>query len=330
MNDTYKYDPEDIESLLLHKQFHELYPEEKEFVLRHVASEDEYESLRTTLFLMHDTTHQDHWEEPDPAIKANLLREFAGEEKKGFFIWLNSLFAMPTMPEIVWYRRPAVRYAFASLVVLFGVGGALLMFNNNKQSADIAQVTTQTANETTTTGATTDTIESTTTMLEKPAYAENNLPGVFPPAPAVLTETSEIKTVSPTMNLDVVNDAPQSETTGMEDLATTPQESAKDVAIAKPKAILKEEADHEKLTIRANDETRAEDSEVTFNTKIETTPATTTESIEGFITNTPERNAVTLANVTSTKQPFKKVKLASMSANATQMKDVFDILYTAK
>jgi hypothetical protein len=39
MKDPLKYDPEDIESLLKHKTFSELYPEEREFILKHIAHE---------------------------------------------------------------------------------------------------------------------------------------------------------------------------------------------------------------------------------------------------------------------------------------------------
>ena len=44
-----KYDPEDIESLMMHKTFSDLYPEERAFVLKHLDSELEYESMRNTL-----------------------------------------------------------------------------------------------------------------------------------------------------------------------------------------------------------------------------------------------------------------------------------------
>ena len=49
MKRKFKYDPEDLESLLLNKRFNELYPEEKEFVLRHMDSAEEDASMRKTL-----------------------------------------------------------------------------------------------------------------------------------------------------------------------------------------------------------------------------------------------------------------------------------------
>jgi hypothetical protein len=49
MNKDFKYDPEDIESLMMHKHFTELLPDEREFVLKHIDSESEYEHLRETL-----------------------------------------------------------------------------------------------------------------------------------------------------------------------------------------------------------------------------------------------------------------------------------------
>lgn len=326
MNDTFKYDPEDIESLLMHKQFNELYPEEKEFVLRHVAGQEEYESLRSTLFLMHDTVNTDDWQEPDPVIKANLMREFAGEEKKGFFIWLNSLFAMPTMPEIVWYRKPAVRYAFASLVLLFGVGGALLIFNTNQPAQDIAQTQQEVNTENSANNDEASTNDTTVNLLDKPAYAENHMPNVFPPAPVVVNEITTGETKYTPLESETPTIVQYTDNSGRDDAPAAAAESANEDLAAAPKAILSEE---EKVS-DAKDEVRSADSQVMLDTKKETKAAITTSSNLGSLTNTPERNAVTIASSSTETLAMKKAKLAPMSANAAQMKDVLNVLFTAK
>jgi hypothetical protein len=326
MNDTFRYDPEDIESLLMHKQFNELYPEEKEFVLRHVAGQEEYESLRSTLFLMHDTANTDDWQEPDPVIKANLMREFAGEEKKGFFIWLNSLFAMPTMPEIVWYRRPAVRYAFVSLVLLFGVGGALLLFNTNKPGQDIAQTQQEVNTENSANNDEASTNDTTVNLLDKPAYAENHMPNVFPPAPVVVNEITTGETKYTPMESETPTIVNYTDNSGRDDAPAVAMESANEDLANAPKAILSEE---EKVS-DAKDEVRSADSQVILDTKKETKAAITTSSNLGSITNTPERNAVTIASSSTETLAMKKARLAPMSANAAQMKDVLNVLFTAK
>lgn len=133
MKPQYKYDPEDIESLLLNKAFEDLYPEEKEFVLRHVETAEEYESLRKTIFELHKNTDGEDWLEPDSKLKKELLAEFASEEKSGFRIWLNSLFYQR---EKTWYRQPAW-LALGGVCILIG----LLFFVNSgkQQTVDFAE-----------------------------------------------------------------------------------------------------------------------------------------------------------------------------------------------
>ena len=80
MKEELKYDPEDIESLLKHKAFAELYPEEKSFVLKHISNEDEYENLRSTLLEI-QAMHRDAQARGDSPGMANaiLLAGASGE-----------------------------------------------------------------------------------------------------------------------------------------------------------------------------------------------------------------------------------------------------------
>jgi hypothetical protein len=117
MNHMKKYDPEDIEYLMIHKQFHELYPEEKEFVLQHVEGVEEYESMRKMLLELKNSSVQDDWLTPDASLKKALMAEFAKERKGRFSIWLNSLFAMPERP---FYRQTGVQWSFGLVVIALG------------------------------------------------------------------------------------------------------------------------------------------------------------------------------------------------------------------
>jgi len=110
-----QYDPEDIESIMLSKSFAELYPEEREFVMRHVEGEEEYESMRRLLSELHAAPPAE-WVEPDAAIRKNLMRSFPRKRRTGLFHWLSGITLTTRKEEQVqWYRRPALRYAMAVL-----------------------------------------------------------------------------------------------------------------------------------------------------------------------------------------------------------------------
>lgn len=169
-----KYDPEDIESLLLHKQFHELYPEEKEFVLRHLENEQEYESMRSVLMELKNISSNDEWLEPDASIKKNLMREFSSEKKSRFVIWLNSLFAFPDRP---WYSQRGVQIAFG----VFILGFLLLRYVGENQS-----ITQFAENSPTSAESKIDsTSKESAALAEKPSVDTTNKNLAIPKAPQV-------------------------------------------------------------------------------------------------------------------------------------------------
>jgi hypothetical protein len=131
-----KYDPEDIESLLITKQFAELYPEEKEFVLRHISDEEQYNSMRKMLIEIREISKSEDLLMPDASIKKNLMAEFNREKKGRFSVWLNSLFAAPEVP---WFRQSGVQMAFGIGVVLIGVWG-IMKWNNANSPVALAEV----------------------------------------------------------------------------------------------------------------------------------------------------------------------------------------------
>jgi len=176
-----KYDPEDIESLLLHKQFYELYPEEKEFVLQFIEGPGEYESMRKTLFEVRNASNQGEWLEPDPQIKAELMKKFAAEKKSRFRIWLNSLFVLP---EIKWYRQPTFRLSMAAFVVVIGLLVVFLQSENAEQQVASFEPSVDKNKNTQTDVDTSTTFESRTNGL----LAQNNKQ-TFPEAPLTIAET---------------------------------------------------------------------------------------------------------------------------------------------
>jgi len=176
-----KYDPEDIESLLLHKQFYELYPEEKEFVLQFIEGPGEYESMRKTLFEVRNASNQGEWLEPDPQIKAELMKKFAAEKKSRFRIWLNSLFVLP---EIKWYRQPTFRLSMAAFVVVIGLLVVFQQSENAEQQVASFEPSVDKNKNTQTDVDTSTTFESRTNGL----LAQNNKQ-TFPEAPLTIAET---------------------------------------------------------------------------------------------------------------------------------------------
>jgi hypothetical protein len=108
-----KYDPEDLESLLMHKSFDELYPEEKEFVLKHLEGPGEYEEMRQTLLLVQREMQEGEGIEARPEIKERLLESFHSERKGGFLVWLNQFFSALERNRYKW----AVPVAVAGMAI---------------------------------------------------------------------------------------------------------------------------------------------------------------------------------------------------------------------
>jgi hypothetical protein len=226
MNNFLKYDPEDIESLLLHKQFHELYPEEKEFVLRHLEGEAEYESLRRTLFELHDVSKTDEWLEPDASLKRELMREFASERRRGFSIWLNNLFAAPEIP---WFRQKGYALALGTLALLVGLT-FLFLPKTNTQLAENKQPREKEITQPDTAAL---------ASLENKDSQAIDVPTTMPPAPEVLLMQNETILEEPASvpapaaamadesdNLSVVDFA----TTATEELSNDNAETKEDLA----------------------------------------------------------------------------------------------------
>lgn len=199
-----KYDPEDIESLLLNKQFAELYPEEKEFVLRHISDEEQYNSMRKMLMEIREISQSDDLLTPDASIKKNLMAQFESERKGRFTIWLNSLFAAPDLP---WFRQSGVQMAFGIGIVLIGVWG-ILQWNNADTPAALAEVRKE-ENKTDTTATPSEAIK-TVENEQQEINVDTSSKNMLPQKPVVLAmnESNQVLTVRE----ESVQDAPASMT----------------------------------------------------------------------------------------------------------------------
>ncbi|WP_306643823.1 hypothetical protein [Sanyastnella coralliicola] len=117
MNDSYTYDPEDIESLMKHKSFSELYADERAFVLKHIDDEDEYESMRHLLLSMSNVSSDDGLRSR-PATKEAVMAAFREQRKRPAWYTLNGLMSLLVIPERKWFLQPGLQLAALVGVIL--------------------------------------------------------------------------------------------------------------------------------------------------------------------------------------------------------------------
>lgn len=113
-----RYDPEDIEHLMLERSFDELLAEEQAFVLRHLQDSSEYERMRTLLLHMQIQDGQASPIDADPVVRERVLRAFRDQRQPRLKIWLNSVgaFLLPARP--VHYWRPALALGTLALLII--------------------------------------------------------------------------------------------------------------------------------------------------------------------------------------------------------------------
>jgi len=91
MNENETYRHEDIEALLMSKAFGELLSEERAFVMQHVQSEEDYNSMRALLLEMHELSFHAELQDPPESLQTALLHGFAENAKKerGYKQWFT-------------------------------------------------------------------------------------------------------------------------------------------------------------------------------------------------------------------------------------------------
>ncbi|MBK9195340.1 MAG: hypothetical protein IPO17_10220 [Flavobacteriales bacterium] len=133
-----QYDPEDIEALLMERPFHDLLPEERAFVLRHLSGQDEYESMRATLNAMRNLDDQRAPITADPAVRDNVMAAFRTQQQPQWRIWLNSVGAL-FVPKDGFTMWASLRIAGAAAI--FGLGiWSVVRFNTMAPSELVAEV----------------------------------------------------------------------------------------------------------------------------------------------------------------------------------------------
>lgn len=149
------YDPEDIEKLMLNKSFDELYDKEKEFVLRHIDSEEEYEQMRQVLLEVKASEDFDEIIEPPAYMRKQLIEEFEAQKRH------NPLLLLFQQIQAV-FKMPAFQIGFATVSVFLFVM-ILVKFNNKSDNIELAQ------NK----NVETETLSPTSTITEPATYSES-------------------------------------------------------------------------------------------------------------------------------------------------------------
>jgi hypothetical protein len=133
------YNPEDIESLLMNKSFDELHDEEKNFVMQHIDSKDEYKLMRTTLLAIKKSADNDEAIVSKPEVKEELLLLMEQKSKRGFG-WINLnggfwAFLFPTDVNI--FKKPAFQLASLGLLLFSGIFVSNKLMDNNTSNLAI-------------------------------------------------------------------------------------------------------------------------------------------------------------------------------------------------
>lgn len=134
-----QYDPEDIEALLMERPFHDLLPEERAFVLRHLSGQDEYESMRATLNAMRNLDDQRTPVTADPAVRDNVMAAFRAQQQPQWRVWLNTVGALLIPKDRFNMWGASLRIAGVAAIIGVGVW-SVLRFNAMAPSELVAEV----------------------------------------------------------------------------------------------------------------------------------------------------------------------------------------------
>ncbi|MBZ0206034.1 MAG: hypothetical protein K8H89_06890 [Flavobacteriales bacterium] len=140
MDRTERYDPEDLEHLMLERGFDELLEEERAYALRHLDGRAEYERMRALLHHVREEKSERPLMDADPAVRERVLAAFREQRQPQWRIWLNSVggFLLPSRPSMYW--RPALALGtVAALVFTALVTWNSLEQKDNKVLAEVKQ-----------------------------------------------------------------------------------------------------------------------------------------------------------------------------------------------
>jgi hypothetical protein len=116
----------DVEFYLLNREYNKLNSDELAIVNEHVESEQEFNEMKAVLMGVGNFFKAEKELEPNPAIKAALLKEFDKQKPAGAY-WLNGIFVSLFPNEKKIYQKPGIQLiglaASVLLIVAIGLNG---------------------------------------------------------------------------------------------------------------------------------------------------------------------------------------------------------------
>lgn len=116
----------DVEFYLLNREYNELTPDERAIVNEHVESEQEFNEMKAVVMGAGNFFKEEKELEPNPAIKAALLKEFDKQQPARAY-WLNGIFVSLFPKEKKIYQKPGMQLiglaASVLLIVTIGFKG---------------------------------------------------------------------------------------------------------------------------------------------------------------------------------------------------------------
>jgi len=179
------YDPNDLEALMMHKSFSELFDDERLFALQHVEDEAEYTSMRNMLLELHSINVSAGFNEEVPTdIRSQIVHEVfeANDKRTGGAVW--GIWKNDTL----WFKQPLVQITSIAAVVTIGIFLRLqdqpkIITENPQNNPDTTEL-----------------------KLEDPRFRDKNPTSTPPPAPEQLVAAiPEIKSVQIEENIAYEN-----------------------------------------------------------------------------------------------------------------------------
>jgi len=127
----------DVEFYLLNREYSELNAEEHAIVKEYVESEQDFNEMKAVLMGAGDFFKEEKELEPNPAIKAALLKEFDKQQPAGAY-WLNGIFVSLFPKEKKIFQKPGMQLIGLAASVLLVL---TIVFNgeNNLNNSTLAQ-----------------------------------------------------------------------------------------------------------------------------------------------------------------------------------------------
>jgi hypothetical protein len=159
------YHIEDLETLLLQKEYAALLPEEKTFVHQHIKDEQAYSQMRALLYKMIEESQDDtEWTDPDPRVKQNLDALFSPADNE--------------TPIIPFYQNK-IFWSLTGIAALFLIG-FFIFLPKGQENMELAEVQKPNA---------VDSIKANPSIENS---AQGNSTPVPPPPPPIIQKTDFI------------------------------------------------------------------------------------------------------------------------------------------